>query len=319
MISLVKDELLGRTVYIAEQRQLRPNDFRRTVDTPSSDVLQSNDAQQAVSSCPFCAGHESETPPQELAICDDAGNWKVRVVPNKFPFLSSDPSLTTFGVHEVVIESPRHLSRSGDLKVGELVYVLSAYQQRLRHWRDDTQLSYPVLFKNVGQMAGASLVHLHSQLAVLPEVPVTVERELNQLLKLRSESGDCEHCHRLREILAVKSQLIGTEAEFVAFCPTASAHTYETWLIPIAHQASFEDLVDLNGLAKLLHETLCRLETVIGTGGYNLILKTAPWRHEFAEHWHWRIEIRPRLGHLAGFEFATERFVNHVAPGAGCR
>lgn len=317
MIQLREDKFLGRAVYIAEQRQQRPNDYRAS--TPSTKHK----------SCPFCKGNESQTPAAVFESHDDsddkgAGNWQVRVVPNKYPFVADDQASSAFGIHEVIIESPRHVARTGDLSEGELAAVLLAYQQRLRHWRDveprheAEPLVCPVLFKNVGRQAGASLVHLHSQLVVLPDVPAPMAAELGQLDRHHRQTGDCEFCRRFAEELAADlakpQRVVAQRGDFLAVCPFASAHPYETWIAPIAHRSCFEDLPDVTDLANLLLDTLRRIELVIGAGGYNLILQTAPWRHDLSGRFHWRMEIRPRLSHLAGFELATGRFVNHVPP-----
>ena len=52
--------------------------------------------------CPFCEGHEAQTPP-EIASYRDRGSrpntpgWRVRVVPNKFPALQVEGSLNKRG------------------------------------------------------------------------------------------------------------------------------------------------------------------------------------------------------------------------------
>jgi len=73
------DWLTDRWVIVAPQRTSRPLDF---VHQPVQ-VVSDKD-------CPFCIGHENQTP--ESVACfheqpEDAntGNWRVRVVPNKFP------------------------------------------------------------------------------------------------------------------------------------------------------------------------------------------------------------------------------------------
>jgi galactose-1-phosphate uridylyltransferase len=46
--------------------------------------------------CPFCAGHESDTPPTLSATGDP---WRVRAFTNKYPALDGA---------EVIVESPEH-------------------------------------------------------------------------------------------------------------------------------------------------------------------------------------------------------------------
>ena len=68
--------------------------------------------------CPFCPGHENQTPPEILRL-HDGDKWKIRVIPNKFAALSPDaaPERTIrrsrrrmggFGMHDVIVETPDH-------------------------------------------------------------------------------------------------------------------------------------------------------------------------------------------------------------------
>ena len=61
------------------------------------------------------------------------------------------------GVHEVIIESSRHVDRLSSLSVDELQDVLQTYAQRLRHWRADGRFAYGLVFKNQGPRAGRRL------------------------------------------------------------------------------------------------------------------------------------------------------------------
>ena len=78
------DWLADRWVIIAPQRSERPQDFERR-------SIANIDGK----SCPFCIGHEDETP-SAVAIYHPkhrsaAADWHVRVVPNKFPAVRVSP------------------------------------------------------------------------------------------------------------------------------------------------------------------------------------------------------------------------------------
>ncbi len=70
------DPLTGQFVLIAPERMLRPGAFR-----PSQPVGDD------ICECPFCAGHEAETPdPIRVYSASDMGSkWLVRVIPNRYP------------------------------------------------------------------------------------------------------------------------------------------------------------------------------------------------------------------------------------------
>jgi len=115
---LRKDLITGNWVIIATERAKRPDKFK---GQPRVKPVVSD-----TESCPFCTGNESMTPREVFAINatrdrkPNQEGWQVRVVPNKFPALISDLTLNThtvgiydtmngFGVHEVIIPTPRHV------------------------------------------------------------------------------------------------------------------------------------------------------------------------------------------------------------------
>jgi UDPglucose--hexose-1-phosphate uridylyltransferase len=64
--------------------------------------------------------------------------------------------------------------------------------------------------------------------------------------------------------------------------------------------------------AAMLHEALSRLARRLGASPpLNLWVRTAP---RGAEHFSWRIDIHPRLTHLAGLELGAGVNLNIVAP-----
>ena len=191
MTDLRKDLLLNRWVLVAENRSERPNDYATPPATTKEGLPQDP------TSCPFCPSLETQTPPAVYSACNAEGDWQVRVVPNKYPAVGTAMGGDKSGVHEVVIESPRHIQNTADLTPKELANVLEAYNARLEHWYEDGRFGYAMIFKNVHSMAGASLVHLHSQIMVLPEVPPACLQELYQLDRFRQEHDQCALCERI--------------------------------------------------------------------------------------------------------------------------
>jgi len=75
------------------------------------------------------------------------------------------------GAHEVIIESPEHVVHTADLPDENVREVFAVYRERLIELKQDPRLVYGMIFKNVGEPAGASLEHAHSQLIATPLVP----------------------------------------------------------------------------------------------------------------------------------------------------
>lgn len=304
------DPVCGRKVYIAEDRAGRPNDF--------SDV-QVHEA--PADSCPFCAGHERATPMATAEVPGD-GSWQVRVIPNKFPAVHRRPievsggAEAPLGVHEVIIESPRHLHDITELSTDELARVLGVYRDRLRHWSHDAGLRHATLFKNVGFAAGASLEHIHSQLLALPFVPETVEAELEGSRQHYDAHGQCVFCRLLADELRDGVRLIAQQGPYVACCAYAGRQPYETWILPTEHAAQFTDTsdADLRVLGALLQQILVRLRGQIGDLSYNLILHTLPFHSNESHLYHWHWELIPRTSQLAGLEWGSGVHVNPLSP-----
>ena len=85
---------------------------------------------------------------------------------------------------------------------------------------------------------------------------------------------------------------------------------YQLMLAPRRPRPRFED--DGPTGAALLHDGLRRLARHLGADPpLNLWLRTAP---RGADHFCWRIDVAPRLTHLAGLELSTGLNLNIVAP-----
>jgi UDPglucose--hexose-1-phosphate uridylyltransferase len=326
MTDLRKDPILNNHwVIMAANRAERPGAF---IESPPFD---------SALPCPFCEGHEAETPHEVLAFREaadgsDQPRWRVRVVPNKFPAIEScgdsQPSDTGFyqhmdacGAHEVVIESPRHVANITDLSVSELTDVFLACQMRLEFWKRDRRMAYGQIFKNVGQAAGASLEHAHSQILVVPQVPHVVAAEMNAAEAHCRRYGRCLFCDVIHEELTGQERMIDETPHHLAFAPYAARLPFETWVLPKRHAGRYEQTPQgqLEDLAGMLRSVFQRLQNAAGRCAYNYVLHTLPFADYDEAFYHWHIEIVPALVRPAGFELGTGWFINPIAPEASAR
>jgi UDPglucose--hexose-1-phosphate uridylyltransferase len=320
------DWLTGRTVILAEDRAKRPNEFAGDFAAPS---LTGQSIAATAIDCPFCPRHESQTPPAVYTSEDEQGQWRVRVVPNKYPAVlavvaddcsDSGASIGTapaIGAHEVIIESPRHLDQTSGLSIDEFRDVLAAYSDRLGYWRQTGRFEYGLVFKNVGSRAGASLSHLHSQLIALPQLPPAVGAEHQLAEQHYAERERCVYCELIAGERAAGERIVFDRDGLIAFCPFASLQPGEVWLLPTEHQAWFERRprsASGDRVAELLFPLLARVEAIVPQAAYNFFVRTAPWRPAAAACGHWRIEVLPRVNPLAGLELATGIHINPISP-----
>ena len=325
MPELRRDPVVGRWVIISTERSRRPSDFSSAPVRP-----------QSAGPCAFCSGQEGRTPDEILAVRDagmlpNGPGWQIRVVPNKFPALriegDLEPSgdgvydrMNGIGAHEVIIETPDHCASMPELSESEVAAVLEAWRQRMIDLQKDTRFEYVSVFKNHGEAAGASLEHPHSQLIATPIVPLAVEQELEGALRHFRIKKRCIWCDMIRQEMQGKSRrggrLVLADEGLVALCPYAPRFPFETWLLPAAHRSSYEDIdgVDPAALARVLREVLRRMDSVLGRPAWNLSLHSAPLKTPTLDHFHWHLEISPRLTRVAGFEWGTGFFINPVPP-----
>lgn len=202
----MNNPLTGGPILFAPARADRPHAF---VDDGSNER------------CPFCPGHESDTPPEIARVGEP---WRVRVFPNKYP-----PSSGA----EVIVESPRHDAQFEQIE--HLDDVLRMYVDRLRAHAD---APYTALFRNDGARAGSSIPHVHAQLIPLPFVPPRVQRELDASAKV------CAACN-------IDGEVIVENDAFAWIAPERSWMPYQQWIVPKHHVASMID-ADLDALAPLL-------------------------------------------------------------------
>lgn len=308
MSELRHDPLTGRRVLIAENRAGRPNEFA----SKSSEEPLADDSPRA--DCPFCPGNEERTPDATLELFNAEGEWQVRAFPNKYPAVDAASGQ---GVHEVIVESRRHIERTGRLTLGELTRVLFAYAERMRAVADEGRLPYRLLFKNVGASAGASIHHLHSQFVALPEVPAQVAAEQQRLAARHASDGVHAWSEWIEAERASRERVHFDDGEWLVVCPPASRQPGETWIMPVGHHPHYErqinSLATAEGLAAVLLPIVRAIEAEIGDAGYNLMIHTTPDGVP-RDAGHWRMEIVPRVSSLAGLELATGLFLNTLSP-----
>ncbi len=211
------------------------------------------------------------------------------------------------GAHEVLINSPEHVTAMCELSEEQLGIAVSTWRARVRAHAGS---SYVQLIVNEGGGAGASLEHSHAQLYALDFVPAAVARERERVgAYAERTAGGSLLSDVLVEEVRRKERLVAIDDEAVLICPWASRSPFELRIVPRAAAASFVD--DTAG-AGMLHTALRLLaERFQGSPELNLWVRTAP---RGAEHFHWHIDIAPRLSIKASFEFATGVDINIYPP-----
>ncbi|MGQ9634572.1 MAG: galactose-1-phosphate uridylyltransferase [Bryobacteraceae bacterium] len=326
MPELRKDPITGRWVIIAAERAMRPSDFIRQPAVPTGGRF-----------CPFCPGNESKTPPEVLAYRPgggrpNEGNWTLRVVPNKFPALRVEGDLNRqgegvydrmngVGAHEVVIETPDHMLTLSELTEKQVEDVFWAMRDRIVDLRRDKRLRYIIVFKNHGAAAGATLEHTHSQLIALPVVPKRAQEELDGARRYFDYRERCIFCDILRQETDTGSRVILESEHFLAITPYAARFPFETWILPKRHSSHFEasEIPEVQNLGWMQRAILRKIDKVLERPAYNLMIHSAPVQEGAMAHYHWHIEVIPKLTNAAGFEWGTGFYINPTPPEEAAR
>ncbi len=328
---LRKDYLLDRWVVIATERGRRPSDFAKQ---------KTENAKAAV--CPMCVGNESMTPPAAMLYLKDGDevhiaqdplvgerpkNWLVRCIPNLYPafsppkqpqdteqIFSSECLGNAVGHHEVIVESPNHDESPADASLPQLELLIHAYIDRLRDLSAKPYLKYVSIFRNYGQLAGASMSHAHSQIIAMPMVPPLILEEQEASKKFYVENGKCVFCDII-ERETKGPRLISDGLDFAVFAPYASISPMEFWIAPKKHAANILGLGDgeVAALAKTLKASLKALKDSVNDPPYNYGFHMALDKAE-ADFYHWHLEVLPKLSIWAGFEITTGTYINTVTP-----
>jgi UDPglucose--hexose-1-phosphate uridylyltransferase len=275
---------------------------------------------------PFAEGHEDRTPPELYAVRPAGGppdtpGWTVRVVPNQYPALASDSPMPprhanqdlfwagpALGSHEVIVNSPAPVSSLSDLAVDQVAGAVDVWRERMRVHAD---AAYIHLIVNERSEAGASLPHTHAQLYALDFVPAAIagERERFGAYATRTMGGNLLG-DLVQEEVRQRERIVAIDDEAVLMAPYGARVPYQLMLAPRVPRMRFED--DGPTGAALLHDALGRLARRLGASPpLNLWVRTAP---RDAEYFCWRIDILPRLTHLAGLELGAGVHLNIVAP-----
>lgn len=329
------DPLSGHRTIVAGERSRRPG------GAPGLSASERSPEPIDPHSDPFAEGNEQRTPPELYALrpgggAPDSPGWTVRVVPNLYPALApaqggaveqgaaaptpgdgqarTDPrgelfcSLPATGAHEVVINAPQSVLSLAELPVEQVAMAMDVWRERMR---THEQSAYVQLIVNERREAGASLPHTHSQLYALDFVPAAVARERERAGAYSTRTmGQNLLGDLVAEEVRLRERIVAIDEEAVLMAPYASRLPFQLMLAPRRPVPRFEQ--DGPTGAALLHDGLRRLVRHLGASPpLNMWVRTAP---RGAEHFCWRIDVLPRLTHLAGLELSTDVNLNIVAP-----
>jgi UDPglucose--hexose-1-phosphate uridylyltransferase len=320
MSELRIDPLSGHRTIVAGERSRRPGGAPTCA--PAEPIDPATD--------PFAAGHEDRTPPELYAVRPGGGppdspGWTVRVVPNLYPALepgapepTPQPALVTDellvsrparGAHEVIVNGPQSVTSLAELPLEQVAAAVEVWRERMRFHAAASE--YVQLIVNERREAGASLPHTHAQLYGLDFVPTPVARERERSGAYTTRTmGRTLLADVIAEEVRRRERIVAIDDEAVLIAPFASRLPFQLMLAPRSPRPRFEEPGPSG--AALLHDGLRRLARHLGSSPpLNMWVRTAP---RGTDDFCWRLDVMPRLTHLAGLELSTDVNLNIVAP-----
>jgi UDPglucose--hexose-1-phosphate uridylyltransferase len=306
-----KNPVSGEWVVIAPERAKRPDAV----------------APQAKPACPFDHPQKSGNWPPLLEY-EDSGRWKAIVVPNKFPALKHQNtcppelkegpyvSVAGSGYHELLITRD-HKKDFPALSPEDAYIVFEMIAERYRSISGDPCMRYLVVFANYGAGSGASQAHPHYQLLAMPVLPPAVARSLHGSRRYYEKHLRCVHCAIIKEEKQAKKRIVAENEGAIAIAPFSSSAPYEVRIFPKEHFYAFEHsgIAALRDTSALLQKVLGNMKKKLHVNAYNFLIHSAPLRGEGKNrHYHWHIEVYPKLTYPGGLELATGTYVNVIDP-----
>ncbi|MFH0961551.1 MAG: DUF4931 domain-containing protein, partial [archaeon] len=245
------DPITGTVVIFSPKRGARPSDY---LDKKPEII--------SGTACPLCPGNEQMTPPTILFKGASAQEWTIRNFENKFAALDKGAKLKwektpfgqvspAYGRHEVVVETNRHGAAPWELSEGEIAEVFKVFSERFSAISKDRKIESVLIFQNHGKDAGASLSHLHAQIAAFPFVISGFEKRIKGSAP-KGKNKKCKYCE-----IADKERELGIRTVFeseniLVLCPFASVFKYETMVLPKKHLKGFPDFAEIGQVLKRL-------------------------------------------------------------------
>ena len=149
----------------------------------------------------------------------------------------------------------------------------------------------------------------------MPMIPKLILEEIETAKNYYQANRRCVFCDVIRKETA-SERFVTENARYLVICPFAPRFPYETWILPKQHASLFErntqpDDVDL---ARILRETLIRLNRSLGGPAFNYFIHSNPLDQGENSYYHWHMEIIPKLIQVGGFEWVSGSYINTVTP-----
>lgn len=279
-----------------------------------------------IENCPFENPQKSGNKP--ILIHKNGKDWKIQVIENKYPaFIHRDACAQVFyhgpysimegiGHHEIAITKNHHKNLPRlDKNTANLLFQV--FQNRYKTLAKDSCVSYISIFHNWGPKAGASVYHPHYQIIAIPVIPPNISHSLDGSARFYQKNKKCVHCEMIDWEKKHKKRIIYENKGAIVFTPFVSREPFELRILPKKHLPYFENASndELKFIVDAMQNALKKIENRLKDPDYNFFIHTSPIKNskKYA-HYHWHIEILPKISVSAGFELGTGIEITVIDP-----
>lgn len=276
--------------------------------------------------CPF-ENPQASGNAKPILIYEKKGDWLIQVVQNKQPAFVHKDKISCFkngpysviegaGHHDLLITRD-HFKNFPRLSADLANMVFQTFRDRYLMLFNDPCVAYISIFHNWGPGAGASVFHPHYQIMGIPVVPPDIEHSLVGSSNYFRKNKKCVHCAMIEWERKQKKRIIYENEGAIVFAPFVSREPFELRIFPKKHLPYFENTLDedLKWMVDALQTALRRIENKLNDPDYNFFIHTAPVKEKNKyKHYHWHMEILPKISVSAGFELGTGIEITVVDP-----
>ncbi len=285
--------------------------------------------------CPFCP----DAP-------EGAGEWIVKLLPNKFAALSEEQfpfepqtsvayskKASNAGKCNVVLYSQNHEASFGTLDHSNIVALIDLWADTYQNIQKNEGMKYIFMMENRGAEIACSMSHPHGQIYSFPIIPKKIERKFKAFKE--GGEGECVMCNIVKEELKEKERIIDENGSFISEIPYFAHWPFEVHIMPKSHVSSIDELNEKqrNDLAKIMKSTVNMYDKLWEQEEegespfmpYVMSMFNGPVNTKNREKWHFHIEYyTPFRGpgkwkYLAGVELGTHTFLSDNLPGANAQ
>lgn len=287
----IKNYLTQQVVLIAPDRLKRPNDYKGDI---SED--------EKINNCPFCKNNRNEL----SQLLYKSENESCIILKNKFP-ATETPNTS----HEVIIDSNNHNIAFHDNSIEDMKSVFEGIKLREQELFLNENVKCIQIFKNYGDLSGASLHHSHMQLVSLDYIPKKLQIISDNMSKYKTEYNKCYICD-LEESIDIFTVYENETFKIVVKADSLMCYTVD--ILPKRHISIFNDLTNAENtdLCKCIKVAINAINEIKKDFSYNFIFYTSPRDNKINGDYHMFVQIVPRLYKYAGFEISTNDYINSV-------